>query len=153
MVDLPLSPRDIGYEHTTEQFRQYVMQDLLNNDVDFYEFSSQIWQNTPTKPEVSRLFKQARGTEARKGTYFGKSSELIFRAHTSVSEAYEWFDEFPLDEIDEDTTGVTLLHVLEDLFDHDERPMPSTKSATYSLSLCWDGLGIFDFSRESRFNL
>jgi len=122
--DTPRSPRHFGHKYTVEQFQ------ASHDTDDFAIYSLKLWNsNAANKPELQGFFKQAEDAGAVNGMYFGKLSKIDLCTFINV-EGPDASDGNKDRHIvfngmngGKHLGGVTLLHVLENLFDHNEPPL------------------------------
>jgi len=127
--DTPRSPRHFGHKYTVEQFQG-------SHDTDdkmaFFRYSFDLWDNAANKPELQGFFKQAEDAGAVNGMYFGKLSKIKLCTFINVegpeTENDKRFIVFNGMNGGKHLGGVTLLHVLDNLFDHNEPPLDYDRS-------------------------
>mmetsp|Transcript_26057 Transcript_26057/g.40417 ORF Transcript_26057/g.40417 Transcript_26057/m.40417 type:complete len:509 (+) Transcript_26057:85-1611(+) len=118
-ISLPRSPYHFGYEHTVSRYMEYLNSDEdQGSKLDYDEFRCRLWDVDESNPELSVYHQQAKEIESINGKYFGtieKQSEYV------VNVAINFSDGTTSKDIDlcggtEETSGVTFLHVLDELF-------------------------------------
>jgi len=109
---VPRSPRHLGYDYTVQKWK------LDQNGDQFPESSRQLWEDAATKPDLTRFFNQAEILSAVNGMYFGKISKIGLAVDVNCQNRLGYGIGSRID-----YSGVTLLHLLQDLFDHDEPPL------------------------------
>ena len=99
---LPRSPRSFGNEYTINKYRK-----------DCNE-ASKLWSDQPSKnAELLPFFAQTEKLKSEDGNYYGKVNFVSFYVRPVGMESHFHFGDISLN-------GVTLLHALDDLFDHNE---------------------------------
>jgi len=106
--DLPRSPRSFGYDYTVEQYREAQWNFGVINTGRFESFSNLLWENARNKPELARFFSQARDTGTINFKNIGKISKIELDFCSSKFRLRGGMG------------MITLLHVLQELFDHNE---------------------------------
>ena len=111
--DMPRSPRNFGYDYTVE--RAHAFQRNLDHS-QFAFLSNHIWYNAASAPELARFFSQARDAGTTEdGMYFGKISKIKLCNCINNIDGTGRLSDMNYS----DTSGVTLLHVLEDMFEYE----------------------------------
>ena len=128
--DIPRSPRHFGHKYTVEQFEMYRR---TNRDypeqATFIEHSLDLWFKAASKPELARFFEQAKNAGvAISGEYVGKISKIGLSTHIYAEDISGKLEHMFFNTRRGRFGGVTLLHVLEDLFNHNEPPVDIRKA-------------------------
>jgi len=124
-VHLPRSPYHFGHDYTISQHREYIRSNGgADNDLpfsDFLDFRESIWTDAASKPNLLKFFKQAEEVESINGKFYGtmcEPSEQCVQLHVYFNSVGVDRHEMPtLSELS--NWGMTFLHLLEDLFEHD----------------------------------
>lgn len=120
---LPRSPRQFGYEYTLAQFRRN------HNTSDFSKFSRNLWTDAASNPDLTIFFRQAKEAKAsNKGKCWGEISiDHVPRDRWNGGDCpglrYTIMDNFMYEDEGEGwylENSVSLLHILADLFDHEQ---------------------------------
>lgn len=128
MFDMPRSPRSFGYDYTVQKFKEHQRAHRNSGGVEgsmcFYDFSNHMWENAAIKPDLAKFLNTAEHAGAKNGKYLRKRPKFQLRARIVIEGDSYSHDDMRYNE--GDMAEIALLHVLEDLFDHDEPPLELT---------------------------
>lgn len=113
--DPPWSPYHYGYKYTVSKYRDYVRSNGSRAAMKFGQFRCQMWENAVTNSDLFKFFDLAkRAGLSSNGKYLGRilPSQKSFCLH-----AFVMLGSSRVKYGDNAAAGVTLLHVLDDLFD------------------------------------
>jgi len=125
-ISLPRSPYSFGHEYTVTKYREYVAQNrnANNNVFEFSEFVRHLWsgnrRNAPINPELSKFFRQAMAGISADGKFYGNVQSMRLYIEPCFAESRKRYFG------DDLMSGVTLLHILEDLFENDAKSLPAS---------------------------
>ena len=112
-MSIPCSPRVLGHKYTITKYREHISKG--ENDEGFSVFARKLWRGSSSieSSELLTFFEQAETLKSEDGNFYAKVHNICFCVDPSESMTLCCFG-------DSSMNGVTLLHVLEDLFEHNE---------------------------------
>eukprot|EP00814_Leptocylindrus_danicus_P016668 CAMPEP_0116005988 /NCGR_PEP_ID=MMETSP0321-20121206/1472_1 /TAXON_ID=163516 /ORGANISM="Leptocylindrus danicus var. danicus, Strain B650" /LENGTH=356 /DNA_ID=CAMNT_0003474479 /DNA_START=192 /DNA_END=1262 /DNA_ORIENTATION=- len=127
-IVIPQSPYVFGHAYTVSKYKDYLHRNshsgnnISHSHGQFSKFRKNLWRDGATNPELSIFFKQAEEAGSTNGKYYGIISELHFHIYAVL-----WNPELStrrsvyLDDASDDSelAGVTVMHLLEDLFEYE----------------------------------
>jgi len=130
-ISLPRSPYSFGHEYTVAKYREHVAQNrnANNNVLEFSEFVRNLWRgnrrNASDNPELTKFFRQAMEGISADGKFYGTvhSMRLYIEPCFAKSGKTCFGDDM--------MSGVSLLHILEYLFENDAKSLPASAEERY----------------------
>lgn len=126
-VHLPRSPYSFGHDYTVAKYKEYVKnKNLEENSTTFSAFVNELWgtDGASCKPELLAFFEQAEQSKCEDGNYYGEVRGLRLRVRPLFHHNDEYRGIYSFTHFGKyQTKDVTLLHLLEDLFEHNEKDL------------------------------